>query len=284
MTSYKIRMLSSYCFHDNRTTIPDILPNIFDITATLSVSSHRRHTHLYQYIAVSMTSQVCKSSHLAHEWHHNQCTSHHIHTLWHQWSCFMTSQTLHSWHQISSIWHHIHSLGHHTTLCMTSSPPDLTSRPLFLCHHNHPIDDITATIWMVSHPVYMWHRIPYIYDIISTKDDITTLCVDDTTLGICVTYFPLPMTSRTVYHPKPQYLWCHNHFRNDITSPVSDIAPTVSLSSQPLLISHPLLNDITPTFCVTSYALYITSHPILMSSHYSTYDITASIYENTSRI
>ena len=40
------------------------------------------------------------------------------------------------------------------------------------------------------------------------------------------------------------------------------------------LISHPLLYDITPTFCVTPYALYITSHPILMSSHYSTYDIT----------
>ena len=48
------------------------------------------------------------------------------------------------------------------------------------------------------------------------------------------------------------------------------------------LISHPLLNDITPTFCVTSYALYITSHPILMSSHYCTYYITTSLYETTS--
>ena len=45
------------------------------------------------------------------------------------------------------------------------------------------------------------------------------------------------------------------------------------------LISHPLLNDITPTFCVTSYALYITSYPILKSSHYCTYNITTSIYE-----
>ena len=49
-----------------------------------------------------------------------------------------------------------------------------------------------------------------------------------------------------------------------------------------LLTSHPLLYDTTPTFCVTSYELYITSQPILMSSHYSTYDITASIYETTS--
>ena len=48
------------------------------------------------------------------------------------------------------------------------------------------------------------------------------------------------------------------------------------------LTSHPLLYYITPTFCVSSYELYITSHPILMSSHYCTYDITASIYETTS--
>ena len=151
---------------------------------------------------------------------------------------FMTSQTLHSWHQISSIWHQIHSVGHHATLCMTSSPLYLTSRPLYLCHHIHPIDDITATIWMVSHPVYLWYHIPYILDIISTKYDITTLCVDDTTLGLCVTSFALQMTSRPLYHNKAQYLWCNIHFRHDITPPVSDIAPTVSLSSQPLHWYH----------------------------------------------
>ena len=48
------------------------------------------------------------------------------------------------------------------------------------------------------------------------------------------------------------------------------------------LISHPLLNDITPTFCVTSYALYRTSYPIIMSSLSRTYDITTSNYETTS--
>ena len=82
MTSYTICMLSPYCFHDNTMTIPDILPTIFDITSTVSVSSQRWHTHLYRYIAVSMTSQqVCKSSLLAHLCHHTQSTSHHIHTL-----------------------------------------------------------------------------------------------------------------------------------------------------------------------------------------------------------
>ena len=163
MTSYPLCTLSPYCFHDNTTTIPDMSPTIFDTAATVSVSPHKWHRHLYQCSAVSMTSkQVCKSSHWAHVWHHTQSTSHHIHTLWHQWSCSMTSQTLHSWHQISSIWHHIHFLVHHTTLCVTSTPLYLTSRPLYLCHDTHAIDDVTASIWMVSHPVYLWHHIPRI--------------------------------------------------------------------------------------------------------------------------
>ena len=229
-------MLSPYWFHDN-TTIPDISPTICDVTATVSVSSHRRHTHLYRCITVSMTSQVCKSSHLAHVWQHTQSISRNIHTSWHQWSCFMMSNTAcMTSHLLYMTSKPLFRTSHHFMYDIKSTESDLTS--LYLCHHNHPIDDITATIWMVSHPVYMWHRIPYIYGIISTNYDITTLCVDDTTLGICVTSFPLQMSSRTLYHPKPQYLWCHIYFTHDITPSVSDIAPTVSFSSQPLHWYH----------------------------------------------
>ena len=96
--------------------------------------------------------------------------------------------------------------------------------------------------------------------------------------------FALQMTTQPLYHTKPQYLWCHIHLRHENTAPVLDITPTVSLSSDSLHWHLTLLYDITPTFCVTSYELYIRSHPILMSSHYSTYDITASIYETTSRM
>ena len=49
-----------------------------------------------------------------------------------------------------------------------------------------------------------------------------------------------------------------------------------------LLISYPLLYDIIPTICVTSYALYITSYPLLMSSHYCTYGSTTLRYETIS--
>ena len=78
----------------------------------------------------------------------------------------------------------------------------------------------------------------YIYDIISTMFDNRTLCVVDTTLGICVTSFALLMTSHPLYHTKPWFFWCPIHFRHDITTPVSDISPTVSWSSQPLCWYH----------------------------------------------
>ena len=145
------------------------------------------------------------------------------------------------------------------TLFMTSDVLCMTSHPLLRTSHHFMYDikstvsDLTSIvsvsshppywwhhslIWMVSRPVYLWHHSPCIYDIISTKYDITTLCVDDTTLGICVTSFALQKTSHTLYHTKPQHLWCHIHFRHDITRPVSDIAPTVSLSSKPLHCYH----------------------------------------------
>ena len=103
MTSYPICTLSPYCFHDYTMTIPDMSPTKFDTTATVSVSSQKWDTHLYRCVAVSITSQkVCKSSHLAHVWHHTQSTSHHIHTIWHEWSCFMTSHARNSWMFVSS--------------------------------------------------------------------------------------------------------------------------------------------------------------------------------------
>ena len=129
---------------------------------------------------------------------------------------------------------------------MMSGPLYLTSLLLYLCHHTHPIDDIKATVCMNSPPVNLWHHIHYIYDIISTKYDITTLCVDDATLGICMTSFALQMTMQPLYHAKPQYSWCHIHFRHYNPAPVSEIAPTVSISS------HRLHWHLTH-FCMTSH-------------------------------
>ena len=40
MTSYPIYMIAPILFHENKTTLPGILPTVFDITATASVGSH----------------------------------------------------------------------------------------------------------------------------------------------------------------------------------------------------------------------------------------------------
>ena len=98
------------------------------------------------------------------------------------------------------------------------------------------------------------------YDILCTTDD------NATTLS--------PQT-RVLMMSHSLQAWQHSLCMRHRTHSIYVITPSP-------LTFHPLLYDITPTFCVTSYELYITSQPILMSSHFCTYDITASIYETTS--
>ena len=163
---------------------------------------------------------------------------------------------------------------------------------------------------MTSHTIYMWYPIHYIYDILSTMYDNTTVCIVDTTLGICVISFALQMTSHPLYHTKPQYLSCHIHFRHDITAPVSDIAPNVSFSFQRLHCFHThhcicchkkwqhthyicdiicSIYDIISTafmtsdlLCMRSHAQFITSHPLYLW-HHSHYigNITPTMSVNT---
>ena len=68
------------------------------------------------------------------------------------------------------------------------------------------------------------------------------------------------------------------HCTHDITPTISDIASTVSVSSQPLYwwsLTN-CMYDITPTLCMTSYALYVTSHPLFMISHRCSHHITST--------
>ena len=127
------------------------------------------------------------------------------------------------------------------TMCMTSCALQVTSHPQFRTSHHfmydkrYTLSDLNSTVSLSSHPPYrwyhnqymydltfsyLWHHIHYIYDIISTKYNITTLCVDDATLGLCKTFFALQMTTHTLYHTKPQYLWYHIHLRLDNTAPI----------------------------------------------------------------
>ena len=94
--------------------------------------------------------------------------------------------------------------------------------------------------------------------------------------------FALQMTTHPMYHTKPQYLWCHIHFRHDNTAPVSDIAPTVSVSS------HHLYWHLTH-FCMTSHPpsvwhhMKYIEHHIQSLCHHTTVLMTSqTLYEITS--
>ena len=175
------------------------------------------------------------------------------------------------------MWHHIQNWGHHTTLCTISYPLYLTSLPLYLCHHTHLINDITATICMTSHPVYPWHHILYIYDIIS-----------------------LSMTSQhsVLIMQHSAYVWHTLHYRCQCTHSIKpnhsiyDVTSTSGRTTQPLfqtwhplyLCHHTISTDITPIFvwhythflCDIIWTIYnITPNPyvitLLFLWHHSLY-------------
>ena len=121
------------------------------------------------------------------------------------------------------------------------------SHPLFVWHHTRhrysifcTIEDITCSLYEIKPPV-LWHRTHYVWQ------------HNPVTFGIYMTSFALQKTSYPLYHTKPQSLWLHVHFRHDITPPLTDIAPTVSLSSQLLHWYH-------TQFCMTSHPLYVWYH------------------------
>ena len=242
--------------------------SIYDITCPLLKTWHTLYMTCYLLCMISRSPYV---------WHHTMpvsLTSHtlclwHIHLIQHHTQCYDNQRSHNFTATMSDITPTVSVSSHPldqfyqnqcmydiiATVCMTSYALHVTSHPQFRISHHLMYDirsilsDLTSTVSLSSHPPYRWYHshMPYIYDIISTKYDITTLCVDDTTLGIYITSFALQMKTHPLYHTKPQYLWCHVHFRHDNTAPVSDIAPILSMSSYRLhwhlthfcMISHP---------------------------------------------
>ena len=217
---------------------------MFYITPTASVSSHTVD-HIYQMQCVyDITATMCMTSYALHVTSHPQ---------------FSTS--------------------HHFMYDIRSILSDLTSTVSLLSHP--PYQWYHSTVCMNSHPVDLWHHLHYIYDMISTKYDVTTLCVDEATLSICMTSFALQMKTHPLYLTKPQYLWCHIHFRHDNTAPVSDIAPlylchhTFSTDISPTFVWHHThllcdiiwtINNITPNPCVI-ILLYLWHHSLCIWNH-----------------
>ena len=164
---------------------------------------------------------------------------------------------------------------------MTSDLLSMISHPLFRTQHHFMYDiksnasDFTSTVSVSSHPPYRWHHSHYMAGITSSISATSyplcfwqniykvwhhnTLCWCHQT-RICMTSFALHMTKHSLYHTKAQYLWFHIHFRHHLTPPVSDIAPTVTLSSKPLHWFH-------THFCMTSHPPTVW-HPMHYREHH----------------
>ena len=204
-------------------------------------------------------------------WQYSHYLCHHTHSIDKITpTLFMTSHLSYAWHRLHYTRHHILTFWPQNTILRTSHLLYYKSCPLYLCHHTNSIDSITATICMISLPVYGRQSIHYIFDIVPTM-------FDNTTLGVITPH------SAYVWHHLC-YSRCHIHSIRrsdnlyDFTSTSGMTSHTLYLSTHQLyLCYHNVSKDITPTFydiiptiCVTSYALYITSYPIFMSSHTST--------------
>ena len=123
-----------------------------------------------------------------------------------------------------------------------------------------------------------------IYDVSSTVYDITfticvtsyNACISDITHSIFMTY-PLYMASHSVMTTQPS---CN------FTATMSDITPTVSVSSHPMyqFYQTQCMYDITATICMASYALHMTSQPLFRTPHHFMYCIKSTISYLTSTV
>ena len=217
-------------------------------------------------------------SHALYWWHHTHYIWHVIYCVWYHIHCIDNITPTISVASLSPyMWHHLHYTGHHS-LTFDLKPP-------FWGHHNHYIRHLFHCICVITPTLSMLHN-QYMYDITSR---------------ICETFCPLYLWHRTHYvWPHKPVCWLH-HFRHmyDIICATEDVSSTLShqatifMNSHPLqawhhipcirhrtncifvitaspLVSHQLLYDITLSVSVISYALYITSYPLIMSSHYCT--------------
>ena len=156
-------MTSNHCFYD-------IIPTIFDILSTVSVSSHPLfwwyHTNcIYEIssaiyhdiisIVYDMTPTGSVSSHPHFQWYHTLCMYDITRII-----CIISYTIYKASHPHFMTSHHI-IYDITCTEFMTSLPIYLTLHPLYLCHHNHSIDDLRPTVCMTSHPHYVWNLMHY---------------------------------------------------------------------------------------------------------------------------
>ena len=132
------------------------------------------------------------------------------------------------------------------------------------------IDDLTYTIYDMSSTVY-----DITFTICVTSHNA---CMSDIIHSMFMTY-PLYMASHTV-------LWQHKKCVTSQPLWMYDIIPTGSVSPHQLdqFYLTKYMYDITPTMCMTSYVLHVTSHPQFRTSHRFMYDVRSTLSDLSSTV
>ena len=119
--------------------------------------------------------------------------------------------------------------------------------------------DITCPLLMTSHALYMTCHL---------------LCMISHSLYVLHHTMPVSLTRHTLclwhilFYGVTHHVMATQPLCN-FTATMSDITPTVSVSSHPLdqFYQTQCMYDITANMCMTSYALHVTSHPQFTTSY-----------------
>ena len=149
-----------------------------------------------------------------------------------------------------------------TNIFMTSHPLYMTSHRGYFCHHIHSIDDITPTVFMKSHLLYM-----------STSYPLNT-----TTYSLYLYHH-----SQCTCVSHPLFPWYHNICIYDIPTTIYLTSDSLYKASHPqFMISCHIIYDITCTVFISTFPRYLTLHPQYLCPHNpSTYDLWSIVCMTT---
>ena len=140
---------------------------------------------------------------------------------------------------------------------MTSHPLYLTWYPLYLCHHIHCIDDITATQFLRSHPLYMMTSYPFYMTSQPLIVCHHTNSFNNITPFACRISNPLYVKYHTLYKEPHPYLVISHHIIYVITCTVFITSPSLYLKWPLPYLCHDSIDGLRQTVCMTSHPLYV---------------------------
>ena len=186
MASHPFFMTSNHSFYETPplyswhqthiyVVIYDIASTVYGISSSIHVTSqslYQCHHILCIYDitpTVVMTSYpLYMTSHILCLWQHNHYIWHHTHYIWHHFHCIcvikptvsMISDSLYVWHCRHCMCGIICAIDNITSIFYDiTSTVFMTSQPIYMTSY---------TLHMTSHPLYTWHLILCIYDIMPT--------------------------------------------------------------------------------------------------------------------